>query len=65
MIGNLSGNPKIVKRNELIFILNKYEKTAGVICCNKANGNVFIPQTILYESQEYIITSIEKIHLLI
>lgn len=49
---------EIIKQNSLIFKLNEEVKKASVIGNDQAIGDIFIPQTINYKSQDYIVTSI-------
>ena len=54
---------KKVKIDKLIFSLNETEKTASLIDNDIQIGDVFIPPSINYEGQEFIITSINEISL--
>ena len=49
----------ITIENGVSFELNKNDLTAKIIYSPKARGNVFIPHSIEYQTQEYIITRIE------
>ena len=47
--------------NKLIYKINKEEKTAGIIGNYYSKGAIaFIPRSIIYESQEYLVTTICK-----
>ena len=48
------------KQNKIIYALNKESMTAGVIGNDLAYGNIFIPKSITYENQNFIITSINE-----
>lgn len=47
-----------VVRNHIIYALNKETKTASIFGNQYANGDIFIPQSICHEAQEYIVTCI-------
>ncbi|KAK8838436.1 hypothetical protein M9Y10_033062 [Tritrichomonas musculus] len=47
-----------VIQNKLWYSLNEEEKTAKLIDSARSNGDIFIPRSIIYNSQEYIITTI-------
>lgn len=49
---------KKVNINGLSFVLNEEEMTAGVFRNINAEGNIFIPYSIQYESHEFIVTDI-------
>lgn len=49
-----------VTKDNLIYLLNKTDKTASVIKNDNANGDVFIPRSIFFDQQEFIITSINE-----
>lgn len=49
-----------MKLNNLIFILNLDQKTADVVCNDNASGEIYIPKSIIFKSQSYIIKCINK-----
>ena len=48
---------QLIDHQGLIYSISNEDKTSKVIGC-KSNGEVFIPRSINYASQEYIITCI-------
>ena len=44
--------------NGILYTLNDIDKTAGVLRSISSNENIFIPRSVFYESQEYIVTII-------
>ena len=48
----------VVKYNTILYQLNETNKTTSVIGYKFEKGDLFIPLSVYYESQEYIITSI-------
>lgn len=49
-----------IEIDELIYSINKKENTAAVIGYKTINDHIVIPRSIIYESTEYIIKSIEE-----
>lgn len=49
-----------MEKNGLKFLLNENDFTAQIINSPCAKGDIFIPKSINYESNDYIITSIQK-----
>ena len=49
-----------IAQDNLVYSLNDKEKTAKIINNNQANGDILIPRSIIYKSEEYIVTSIRK-----
>ena len=49
---------KITNESKLFFQINKKDFTADIINSPDANGYLFIPQFVVHENQNYIITSI-------
>lgn len=50
----------IIKKNGVSYELNKNNFTADIVYSPEAKGNIFIERSINYQSQEYVITSIQK-----
>ena len=50
---------KIIEENNLIFELHKSTLTAEVYFSKKAYGDIYIPRSLKYDSNEYLITSIK------
>ncbi|KAK8865151.1 hypothetical protein M9Y10_010685 [Tritrichomonas musculus] len=51
---------KKIKLGSLIYLVNEKEQTAGICDNDLISGDVLIPRSINYETQEFIITSILK-----
>lgn len=49
---------KKVLYDGLLFCINEHEKTAAVFSNIAATGDVFIPYSVRFESEEYLVTSI-------
>lgn len=49
---------KNVKINDLTFVLNEDDKTAGIFNSSSAKGGIFIPRSIEYNGEEYVIKTI-------
>ena len=49
-----------VSQNQLIYLLDEQENTAGVIGCDESLTNVLIPKSIIYQDQEFIVKSINE-----
>lgn len=49
---------KIIEQDNIIFSLNFKNSTASVINNANITGNVYIPKSLNYESQDFIIKSI-------
>ena len=47
-----------VERNSILYSINESEHTASIFSYSNANGDIIIPCSIYYESEEYVITSI-------
>lgn len=47
-------------QNKLSFELDKANLTATIVNSNEARGDILIPRSISYQSQEYIITKIDE-----
>ena len=60
----MSNKPQVkeFKVNELFFSLNEEDKTAEIIGFQSklSNNKIFIPRSITYNSQEFIVTSIKE-----
>ena len=54
---NLQTSKKIEK-NGYVYIFNETDKTVGLFSDKKLRSNVYVPRSIFYENEEYIITSI-------
>lgn len=52
----------IIQQNGLFFILNEKNKTCSLSNTSGKNDHIFIPRSINYKDQEYIVTSITKIN---
>ena len=50
-----------VEHSNIIYLLDMEKNTASIIGNNSAKGNIIIPKSIKYESNEYIIKSISKL----
>ena len=48
----------IIEINGLIFTLDKIEKTASIFSIKTKNESIFIPKSIFYEDEEYLIIEI-------
>ena len=51
---------KITDENGISFIINTYDHTAEITISKPTTENVFIPRTVKYQSQEYLITKIRE-----
>lgn len=47
-----------IKKDKLVYLLNKENYTACVIDYDMISTNIYIPRSIIYQAQEYIITGI-------
>lgn len=52
------GKPNEFKKDNLIYSLNFYNKTANLIANESIFGHVLISRSIMYKNQEFIITTI-------
>lgn len=50
---------KKLEQNRLIYAINEANKTAELIDNNEASGDVFIPRSINYQGNQYIVTAIK------
>ena len=56
---NKEPNHEVVKCDDLLYYLDPKEKTASLQKCKSTLGEIFIPRSVEYKSDEYIVTSIE------
>ena len=49
---------KRIKVGNLIYSINQENKTASIINAISAIGNIIIPRSVTYESEEYLVISI-------
>lgn len=52
--------PKSVRQNGLITLLNEEDQTAGVIGNDSSSGDIFIPKSVKYENQEFVVKKIMR-----
>ena len=57
---NLSKEPEIIEEDNIFYKINETEKTAYIFDNNFAQGTIFIPRSIEYQTKEFIITKILK-----
>ena len=51
---------KRIERKGVTFIINQQDKTAAVAPSRRAKGDIFIPRSILWNNNEYVVKSISE-----
>lgn len=51
---------KRIQQDDLIYVLDEKEKTAGLLSTKNEKENIFVPRSIFYEKEEFLVTSIIK-----
>ncbi|KAK8837448.1 hypothetical protein M9Y10_036445 [Tritrichomonas musculus] len=51
---------KVIQINGLVYSLNKKNKEAAIIDCSSEINGIFIPKSIKYELNEYLVTEIKR-----
>ena len=56
----LKEHDKVISKDRIIYSINEEEKTAFLIKNESPIKDIYIPRSIIYESQEYVIINIRR-----